>query len=225
MRWGIEEKSNLLLGLYVAALVASNLLGGRLMPTGFGNRGLTVSIVIFPLLFLITDIVGEVQGKKKAGQFVKIGLITMVVVLLWQLFALAVPAAVPNQWYSTFNESYKTVFSLSLTFTIASILAFFFGQYVDVATYHIFKKRHKGRYIWLRNNISTIFGQFVDSSIWTLIAFSPRLLDGTFTIISIYSIIIIPYWLAKVLIAFIDTPLAYLGIWWLRGGKDEKTKD
>ncbi|MBD3164862.1 queuosine precursor transporter [Candidatus Woesearchaeota archaeon] len=221
MKWDVEFKTNLLLGFYVAALIASNLLGGKLMPIGFGNRGLTVSIIMFPFLFLITDIVGEVQGKKKARQFVNIGLISLLVVLLWQLFSLSVPAAVPNEWYNTFNESYKTVFSLSLTFTIASILAFFFGQYVDVATYHIFRKKHKGKYIWLRNNISTIFGQFVDSSIWTLIAFSPKLFDGTFTLFSIYSIIIVPYWLAKVVVAFLDTPLAYLGIWWLRS-KDKK---
>ncbi len=220
MKWDTSQKTNLLLGFYVSALVASNLLGGKLMPIGFGGRGLTVSIIMFPFLFLITDIVGEVLGKKKASEFVKIGLITLVIVLLWQLFSISVPGAVPNEWYASYNESYQTVFSLSITFTIASILAFFFGQYVDVATYHIFRRMHKGKYIWLRNNISTIMGQFVDSSIWTLIAFSPRLLDGTFNLGSIFTVVVIPYWLAKVIIALIDTPLAYLGIWWL---KNEKT--
>jgi uncharacterized PurR-regulated membrane protein YhhQ (DUF165 family) len=66
------------------------------MPVGFGDRGLTVSIIMFPFLFLITDIVGEVMGRKKAGEFVKIGLISLALVLLFQLFALSVPAAIPN---------------------------------------------------------------------------------------------------------------------------------
>ncbi|MBL7054400.1 queuosine precursor transporter, partial [Candidatus Woesearchaeota archaeon] len=143
------------------------------------------------------------------------GLIALIVVLLWQVFSLAVPGAVPNEWYTTFNSAYKTVFGLSVSFTIASILAFFFGQYVDVAIYHTFRKKYKGRLIWLRNNVSTMVGQFVDSSIWVLIAFSPKLFDGTFTIFSIYSVIIIPYWLAKVVVAILDTPLIYAGKRWL----------
>lgn len=212
----VGTKTNILLGLYVAALIASNLLGGKLMPIGFGGRGLTVSIIMFPFLFLITDIVGEVHGKKKAKEFVLIGLTALLVLLGWQLFSLSVPSAVPNEWYETYNLAYKTIFGLSVTFTIASILAFYFGQWVDVAIYHIFRKKHKGKLMWLRNNISTMVAQFVDSSIWVLIAFSPKLFDGTFTFLGIYSAIIIPYWLAKVIIAILDTPLVYLGVRFLR---------
>jgi hypothetical protein len=211
-----QSKLYLLLGLYVLALAASNLLGGKLMPIGFSDRGLTVSIIMFPFLFLITDIVGEVFGKKEAKRFVNIGLISLLVLLAFQFFALNVPAAVPNEWYTTFNQAYGTIFSLSLTFTIASILAFFFGQYVDVTIYHVFKRIQGKKMLWLRNNISTIVGQFIDSSIWVLIAFSPKLFDGTFTIFSIYSAIIIPYWLAKVVFAIIDTPIFYIGVRWLK---------
>ena len=211
-----EHKLNILLALYVGALFASNLLGGKLIPIGFGNRGLSVSIVMFPFLFLITDIVGEVYGKSKAKQFVNIGLMSLFVLLVWQLFAVNITAAVPNLWYEAFNSAYMTVFSLSLTFTIASIVAFYFGQHVDVYTYHVIRKFVGKKHLWLRNNLSTIFGQFVDSSLWVLIAFSPKLISGDFTLVSIYSIVIIPYWLAKVLFAFIDTPLCYLGVWWLK---------
>lgn len=209
-----ETKLYLLLGLYVGALYASNLLGGKLLP--IGDRGLTVGIIMFPFLFLITDIVGEVYGKKKSKQFVNIGLISLVALLIWQIISVSVPGAVPNPWYEQFNAGYQTVFGMTITFTIASILAFFFGQYVDVAIYHLMKSRHGKKYMWLRNNISTALAQFVDSSIWVLIAFSPRLFDGTFTILTIYGIIIIPYWLAKIIVAIIDTPLLYLGVRWLK---------
>ena len=211
-----DQKLNLLIGLYVGALFASNLLGGKLMPIGFGGRGLTVSIIMFPLLFLITDVVGEVYGRKKANEFVKIGLISLCFLLFWQIFAISVPGAVPNEWYEVFNESYNNVFGLTISFTIASIMAFLFGQYTDVLIFHIMKKFQKGKMMWLRNNVSTFFGQFIDSSVWAFIAFFPLLLNGTFTFFSLYGIVIIPYWLAKVIVAMIDTPLAYLGVKWLR---------
>lgn len=211
-----ETKLMVLLGLYISALCASNLLGGKLMPIGLGGRGLTVSIIMFPFLFLITDIVGEVYGRAKAKQFVNIGLLTLAVLLAWQLFAVTIPGAVPVDWYENYNAAYSTIFSLSITFTIASIMAFFFGQYVDVFIYHAMRKIHKGKLIWLRNNVSTIIAQFVDSTIWVFIAFFPTLIEGTFTPISLFTIVVLPYWGAKVIIAMIDTPLIYLGVRWLK---------
>ena len=213
-----EMKLYLLLGFYVGALYAANLLGGKLMPIGFGDRGLSVSIVTFPFLFLITDIVGEVYGKPKAQRFVQIGLIALVVLLIWQIFSVAVPAATPNPWYEdVFNPAYPVIFELSISFTIASILAFFFGQYVDVFTYHLIKKKQKGKMMWVRNNVSTIVGQFIDTNLWVFIAFSPKLLDGSFEALTLFSVVVIPYWLAKVVFAVLDTPLCYIGVRWLRG--------
>ena len=211
-----ENKLYILLALYVGALYAANLLGGKLMPLGFGNRGLTVSIIIFPFLFLITDIVGEVYGRKKAKMFVTAGLISLCVLLFWQLFSISVPAAYPSEWFIAYTDSYQMVFEMSITFTIASILAFFFGQYVDVITYHFFKKKHKEKHMWIRNNVSTIVGQFIDTNIWMFIAFLPRLWDGSLGIGVMFVTMIIPYWLAKVIVAAIDTPLAYLGVSWLK---------
>jgi uncharacterized integral membrane protein (TIGR00697 family) len=220
-----ENKLMILLALYVGALFGSNLLGGKLMPLGFSGRGLSVSIIMFPFLFLITDIVGEVYGRKKAKEFVNIGLMSLVVLLVWQLFANIVPGAVPNPWYETYNAAYSTVFGLSITFTIASIAAFFFGQWVDVFIYHFIKKKWGKKNIWLRNNVSTFIGQFIDTSLWMIIAFFPKLLDGSFEIFSMYSTMIIPYWLAKVVFAIIDTPLVYVGINWLRGSKKKTSKN
>jgi len=212
-----ETKLYLLLGLYVGALYAANLLGGKLLPIGFSNRGLSVSIVTFPFLFLITDIVGEVYGKKQARKFVTVGLLSLIVLLIWQLFSVAAPAAAPLEWYeTTFNPAYNVIFELSISFTIASILAFFFGQWVDVWTYHIFKKKHQGKRMWIRNNVSTIVGQFVDTNIWVFIAFIPLLLDGVYDPFTLFSVVVLPYWLAKVVFAFLDTPLCYLGVRWLR---------
>ncbi|MFO7677001.1 MAG: queuosine precursor transporter [Thermoplasmatota archaeon] len=217
-----ETKLYLLLGLYVGSLYAANLLGGKLMPIGFGDRGLSVSIITFPFMFLITDIVGEVYGKKKAKKFVRVGLVSLMILLLWQIFSVGIPAAAPNPWYKEiFNPAYPIIFNLSISFTIASILAFFFGQYVDVFTFNLIKKKQKGKNMWIRNNVSTILGQFIDTNIWVFIAFLPNMLAGTMQATILFTSIILPYWLAKVIFAFIDTPLCYVGVWWLRGSKKE----
>ena len=211
-------KIYILLGLYVGSLYASNLLGGKLMPIGFGSRGLTVSIIMLPFLFLITDIVGEVYGRKEANRFVYVGFFSLVVLFLWQLFSIAVPGAVPTPWYNTFNEAYGVVFGLSLTFTIASLIAYITGQYIDVMVYQAMRRGNPNRLMWLRNNVSTAVGQFVDAALWTLIAFAPKISDGSFTLLTIFSIIIIPYWLSRCVLAALQTPLCYVGVWWLRCG-------
>lgn len=214
-----KNKLYLLLGLYVGSLYASNLLGGKLMPIGFGDRGLTVSIVMIPFLFLITDIVGEVHGKKEARRFVNVGLITLTVLFIWQLFSTAVPGAVPSPWYNEYNAAYSTVFGLSITFTIASLIAYLVGQHIDVHVYHMIKKAFGKKRLWLRNNVSTAVGQFVDASMWTYLAFAPLLFDGTYNILSLFSIVVLPYWLSRCVLGFLHTPLCYVGVRWLRGGK------
>ena len=214
-----NTKLSLLLGLYVGALYAANLLGGKLLPIGFSGRGLTVSIIMMPFLFLVTDIVGEVYGKKKSKEFVTVGLISLVFLLIWQLVAVSVPAATPNEWYAGFNTAYQTVFGMTIGFTVASIAAFLGGQYLDVSIYHVVKKVTGNKYMWLRNNLSTVVGQFVDTNLFIFIAFFPRLLDGSFGVFELFSVVVIPYWLAKVVVAFLDTPLQYLGVWWLSGKK------
>ena len=212
-----QTKLSILLALYVGSLYASNLLGGKLMPFYlFGPRGLSVGIMMLPFLFLITDIVGEVYGKKEAKRFVTAGFISLIVLLAWQLFSISVPAAVPTAWYEIFNPAYQTVFGLSLTFTIASIIAFVIGQHIDVNVYHFVKKLMHNRSLWIRNNISTAIAQFTDAFIWTTIAFIPRMIAGTYTMASLFSIVIIPYYLARLVMGIFHTPLCYLGVWWLK---------
>jgi hypothetical protein len=138
--------------------------------------------------------------------------------LIWQIIAVKITGAVPNPWYETFNSAYGTVFGMTIGFTVASIVAFFLGQKVDVFVFHFFKNKWKGKRLWLRNNLSTIIAQFIDTSVFIFIAFFPRLLDGSFSFFELYGKIILPYWLAKVIVAAIDTPLCYVGVKWLKKG-------
>ncbi|MFH1317283.1 MAG: queuosine precursor transporter [Candidatus Woesearchaeota archaeon] len=203
----IELKTDLLLGLFVGSLILANVLGTKIT-TLFGVR-VSVGIFFIPVLFLVTDIICEVHGKKKAKAFVYIALFVMIITLVMTYFSIILP---PNATWGN-QEAFAIIFNSSLRISFASIIAFIFSQFHDVWAFHYWKKLTKGKYLWLRNNASTIVSQLIDTTIFMFIAFyniNPGF-DAGF-IISL----IIPYWLLKIGFALADTPFVYLGTMWLR---------
>lgn len=116
----------------------------------------------------------------------------------------------------TNQEAYETIFKGSLRMTIASLIAFILSQYHDIWAFHFWKEKTKGKFLWLRNNASTVVSQLIDTSIFMYIAFYH--LTPKFTSSFIFSLII-PYWIFKIIFAFLDTPLCYLGVKWLKSNK------
>ena len=210
MKWDLEFKTKLLLGIFVASLIAANLLGSKI--TKFWLIEVSVGIFAYPITFLITDIIEEVHGKEKTKQFVWVGFICLLFTLLMTALAVWLPFAER----SFVKENYTQVFGSTLRIFIASITAFLLSQFHDVWAFNFWKEQTKGKFLWLRNNASTIVSQFIDTIIFMFIAFyglTPKHTVGyMFTLI-------IPYYLLKVLVAIFDTPFVYLGVWWLRGSK------
>lgn len=203
----IELKTDLLLGFFIAALLLANTLGIKIISL-FGIR-MPVGVFFIPIIFLITDIVAEVHGKKKAKSFVYIAMF----VLLFTLAAMYIFVKVPPNPLWDGQEHYAFIFGSSVRIVIASFIAFSISQFHDVWTFHKLKEKTKGKYLWLRNNVSTTFSQLIDTTIFMFVAFyhvSPK-----FTVPFIISLII-PYWLFKIAFALIDTPFIYIGKWWLR---------
>lgn len=203
----INLKTDLLLGFFIVSLVLANTLGTKIISL-FGIR-VSVGIFFIPLLFLITDIIAEVHGRQKAKAFVYISVFVLLFTLLAMYLAIKLNphSAWPNQ------EAYAVVFGASLRMTIASVIAFVISQFHDVWAFHYWKKRTKGKYLWLRNNLSTMGSQLIDTVIFMFIAFhnvAPK-----FNFMFIVGLII-PYYIFKVFFALIDTPLVYLGVWWLK---------
>lgn len=214
--FSLEQKTSFLLGLFVACLVAANLIG--LKVASFGIFEASVGILVFPVLFLITDIVEEVHGKQKAKEFVYIGLATLVFILIVTAIAVLLPAA-SRSFVS--QDEYAKIFGTTLRIFAASIIGFFFSQMHDVWAFNFWRERTLGKHLWLRNNLSTIVSQFIDTTIFMFIAFyaiSPK-----FTVDYVFALII-PYWLVKVLFALCDTPFCYLGVKWL-GAQKQKAKN
>jgi uncharacterized integral membrane protein (TIGR00697 family) len=205
-----ETKVDILLGLFVASLVAANLLGGKI--TTILGISVSVGIFAYPLSFLVTDMIEEVFGKQKTKRFILAGFSALVLVLILTLISVAMPAA--DRY--PYNEAYVTIFNSSIRMIIASFVAFLLSQFHDIWAFNFWKKKTKGRLLWLRNNLSTMVSQFIDTTIFMFIAFYG--ITPKFTTAFIFSLII-PYWIFKIVFALIDTPFVYLGVKWLRRGE------
>jgi uncharacterized integral membrane protein (TIGR00697 family) len=210
------KKILLCLTLYITSLFAANTLGIKTMPFIFGTH-LSVAVFSFPIVFIMTDVIGEVYGKKMANNFVIAGILSIIVFLFYSFISGVAPWAKNSSWA---RESFNTIFGISARFSIASISAFVIAEYQDVISFFFLKKRIGDKKFWLRSNLSNIWSQFFDSAIFILIAFV-----GT----GRYSghdmlLMIIAWWIYKVFMGFLFTPLSYLGIRILKG-KDGQNED
>ncbi|MCD4704688.1 queuosine precursor transporter [bacterium] len=202
-----EFKTDILLGFFIASLILANLLGSKIT-TILGMR-VSVGIFFIPILFLVTDIITEVHGKARAKNFFYISISVLLFALIMMYLCIIMPAH--EKWLN--QEAYEIIFRGSLRMTIASLIAFILSQYHDIWAFQFWKKKTHGKFLWLRNNASTIVSQFIDTTIFMYIAFYH--LTPKFTTAFIFSLII-PYWLFKIAFAIIDTPFCYLGVKWLK---------
>ncbi len=203
--------------LFITSLVVSNLIFQKFFywhPFGdvtvFGASlfEISVGVLPYPITFLITDLISEVYGKKKANQVVTAGIFASFFSMGIILLAETAPA-IPTSPIG--DAVFSSVFALSPIAVLASMLAYLSAQYVDIAIYHFWKRITKGRYLWLRNNFSTFSSQFIDT--FTVVG-----LLCIFGVLpwSLFSGLVISGFLFKVFIAFLDTPLLYFFVYILR---------
>ena len=105
------------------------------------------------------------------------------------------------------NASYATVFSSTGRVIMASMTAYLFAQLIDVRLFHFWKRKTKGKHLWVRNNFSTIFSQLVDTTLVVFVLFVGELSVGVMTGY------ILDGWLFKAIVALVDTFFIYLIIY------------
>lgn len=200
--------------LFTGSIVAANLMGTKVIPfftiAGFQFTG-SVGIFLFPLTFLITDIVAEIYGPKATRAIVTGTLVVLAVVLAVTALATVLP---PAERFAAQNDSYVAIFRSSLRLMIASMIAFTLSQYHDVWAFDFWRRATQGRFLWLRNNASTLVSQLIDTVVFMLVAFWGT--NERFTLAFVLGSMVPPYYLLKVLAAFVYTPLVYLGVKLLR---------
>ncbi|WP_289046047.1 queuosine precursor transporter [uncultured Olleya sp.] len=220
----LAQKIYLLLGaLFITSLVVSNLIFQKFFYwypfdiTLFGAKlfEISVGILPYPITFLITDLISEIYGKKRANQIVIAGIFASVFSLLIVFTANTVPA---TNWSPVSDGLFTTVFGNTIIAVFASMMAYLLAQLVDIQIYHFWKRMTNGKHLWLRNNFSTFLSQFVDtfSVLFLLCSFGEIGWD------KFYGLLISGF-IFKVLIALIDTPFLYLGVYLFK--KRFKLKD
>jgi len=205
-----------LAGLFITSLVVSNLIFQKFFywyPFDieiFDNKlfELSVGILPYPITFLITDLISEIYGKKKAIQVVVAGIFASFFSIILLLVADSLPAMENSPIKDTV---FKEVFSMTPLAVIASMLAYLSAQFIDIKIFHFWKNLTKGKLLWLRNNFSTFSSQFIDSSLVIGLLCS-------FNIISwdLFWGLVLSAVIFKILIAIIDTPILYFFVWLLR---------
>ncbi len=200
------KKLLIALAIYLTSLFAANTLGLKIMPFIFGSH-LSVAVFSFPIVFLMTDVIGEVFGKSAAKLFVLAGFISTALFIIYSFLSLAVPWSVDGEWA---KQGYNQIFGISVRIAIASLVAFLIAEYQDVFSFFFFRKKLGARFFWLRSFLSNLWSQLLDSTIFMVIAFAG--MYSTHTLISI----IVSWWLYKVAMGTFYTPLSYIGIYFLR---------
>lgn len=198
-------------GLFITALVVSNLIFQKFFYWdffGIYRFEISVGILPYPVTFLITDIISEVYGRKKANQMVTTGILASV----FSLLIIYVSANVPSTSWSPIDDAvFENVFGATAIAVFASMMAYLLAQYIDIQLFHFWKRLTKGKHLWLRNNFSTFLSQFVDTFTVVFLLCSFNKIEW-----SLFGGLLLSGFLFKVLVAIADTPLLYLAVFALR---------
>ena len=199
----IFGKSGLFLWTVVATIAAN--IEVLIVVNAFGFE-MTLGNILFASTFLVTDILSENHGKKEAQRAVYLGIATSVIfILISQSWLLYTPSE------SDFaSPAIRTIFSNTPRLMFASLAAYAVCQLFDVWLYHKWweftekKSQNKRKFLWLRNNGSTLVSQLVNTVLFNVLAFA-----GIYSAGTLVSIIVSCY-LIFIITSLVDTPFIYL---------------
>lgn len=209
-----QNTLNILTTVFVVTLIIANVVSGKIIDTGVSLFGSLITvpgaIICYPVTYLVTDIVGELWGKKEANQIVKYGLIGQVVATGIIMLSAYTPYVDVEM-----QSAYVKLLGQNWIFVIGSLAAYLLSQHLDVKIFHKIRDNYinkhgstkGGRWIW--NNASTMTSQLVDTVIFITISFGIGfgwLWNNQTMLINM----IIGQYAVKFIIALLDTPFFYI---------------
>ena len=200
-----------LVGVFLTCLVVGNLIGGKLTYVHAFGRDWVISVgeIPFPLTLILTDILNEFYGRKTARKVTLLGAAMIALTIGIIQVANQAPWFPPAYSDPNWGKENMTPFAFENVFLnaswiqFASMVAFLFANYVDIAVFFLLKKLTGQRLLWLRATGSTAISQLVDTIVILSIAFGQKLDGGT-----LFSIIVTSY-VVKVSVAVLVTPVIY----------------
>lgn len=227
---GYERAFVFLVALFVGCLVVCNLIVQKFfLWEPFGIRDffyLSVGILPYPVTFLVTDVISECYGKRRANEVVMAGLVVSVLVVGVVFLADHVHSiggvnvdtgeAIPG---SDLDFYFHQIFGRTGRAVLASMVAYLLAQLVDIQIFHFWRRVTRGKHLWLRNNGSTILSQLLDSTLVVTLLFAgtemaPRMPQ-----------MILSGWVFKMLVALADTPFFYAAVWYYKRWFPEQVQD
>lgn len=206
----------LLCMIFAVSLVISNVVTGKLIDIPIdlfgGHIQLPGAAVCYAITFLMTDVIGEIWGKKEANQCVRWGFICQILASLLILFTQYLPAVDQDM-----QGSYDALLGQNWMFVIGSLVAYYASQSWDVHIFHkvrdkmIAKDPNNFHKRWIWNNLSTMTSQIIDTILFIGIAFGIGfgwLFDSA--MLPTLGAMCVGQYLLKALLALIDTPIFYL---------------
>src|SRR3989344_4736627 len=193
-RHGVEY----LIGTFVALVVISNILANKIVI--FMKWAVPTAVIAYSVTFFISNIISEFYSERQARKTVMIGFLANILLVVLVFIAIQWPAA--SFWNN--QEAFELTLENTWRIVLGSLIAYIISQNHDIWSFNLWKKVTKGRYLWLRNTLSTILSQFIDTIIFVTIAFY-----GLFPVMPT----IIGLFIVKVIIALLDNPFIYFVRW------------
>lgn len=188
----------------VTAIILANLQGPKLTVI-FGIET-TLGVIFYSGIFFATDVLSENYGRAEAQKAVRMGFAVSVIVLVMLSFALMFqPSDRPetSAFSNDIHNAFATILDFTPRFIAGSLLAYFISQSFDVWAFHQIRRFTGGKWLWLRNNLSTMSSQIVDTAIFSLVAWW-----GVVDLVTALKLGAAKY-VFKVVIAMIDTSFIY----------------
>ena len=219
----ISQRFVIVAALFITCLITANIIAVKLVTLGIGPvaigpfelpSALPAAIVIFPLSYILGDILTEVYGYRQARRVIWLGFLCNLVAVIAIWLAGLIPALEPGV-----GTAYDRILGYTPRILAASFVAYLFGEFANSFVLAKMKIRTRGRFLWSRTIGSTVVGQGLDAAIFISIAFAGTLPAG------ILGSIIVTHWLVKTGYEVVATPLTYTVVNYLKKKEGVDTFD
>jgi len=195
--------------LFVTCLLVANIIAVKLV--SIGGWVIPAGIIAYPFTFLFTDVISELYGRRTASRVIWLGFGANILMVILVFGGRLLPPA--SFWEN--QSAYESLLGMVPRIVLASMGAYLISQHHDVFAFHFWRRKTKARFLWLRNNASTMVSQALDTGVFITVAFWGTVPMG------ILANMLLSQYIIKLIIAACDTPFCYLLVSLLR----EKAKE